>query len=397
VVASDVAETIPGVTQELACGFLMDLLEQVVLGQLEPGKLDTALAAAGLTKHKAASLPLMIADAVWMAWAELELEEDPEKRSRLRDAVQQLLRNELVTRKCLMMTGEGEFLEEVGLVVSRDAWRRKEIRTNTKHVYQQRKYNLLREESEGWAKLVTLLNQSGAGKVTEANAGAVAPETKQLALPLLILLAQQKRLITLQAGYSHLKLVAELYDSCQETLLQYIDFLQTAQTPTQYAALLPSIQSMVDDYLIEPEVVFQLVRPMVKAAAVPPRAALAPSAAASTAAGEEGELEEGEAGPTEAGPMEADSAAEEGALPVANGALPVANSALPVANSALPVANGALPVANGAAAGVGGTLAGILPEVERLMASQATFRALSPLLYAVFWTRTLDELELPHD
>lgn len=36
--------------------------------------------------------------------------------------------------------------------------------------------------------------------------------------------------------------MAELYDSCQETLLQYIDFLQTAQTPTQYAALLPSIQ-----------------------------------------------------------------------------------------------------------------------------------------------------------
>lgn len=32
-----------------------------------------------------------------MAWAELELEEDPEKRSRLRDAVQQLLRNELVS------------------------------------------------------------------------------------------------------------------------------------------------------------------------------------------------------------------------------------------------------------------------------------------------------------
>lgn len=70
-----------------------------------------------------------------------------------------------------------------------------------------------------------------------------APETKQLALPLLILLAQQKRLITLQSGYSHLKLVAELYDSCQETLLQYIDFLQTAQTPTEYAAMLPSIQA----------------------------------------------------------------------------------------------------------------------------------------------------------
>ena len=49
--------------------------------------------------------------------------------------------------------------------------------------------------------------------------------------PLLILLCQQKRLITLQTGYSHLKLVAELYDSCQETLLQYIEFLQTAIPP----------------------------------------------------------------------------------------------------------------------------------------------------------------------
>lgn len=59
------AETIPGVTQDLACRFLMDLLDQVVLGRLEPEKLGTAVAAAGLSKDKMESLPHVIADAVW--------------------------------------------------------------------------------------------------------------------------------------------------------------------------------------------------------------------------------------------------------------------------------------------------------------------------------------------
>lgn len=38
-----------------------------------------------------------------------------------------------------MLTGESEFLEEAGIIVSRETWRRKEIRINTKLVYQQRK------------------------------------------------------------------------------------------------------------------------------------------------------------------------------------------------------------------------------------------------------------------
>jgi hypothetical protein len=46
-----------------------------------------------------------------------------------------------VSKKDLLMTSEGEFLEEMGLIVSREIWRRKEIRTNTKLVYQQRKYD----------------------------------------------------------------------------------------------------------------------------------------------------------------------------------------------------------------------------------------------------------------
>jgi len=44
-----------------------------------------------------------------------------------------------------------------------------------------------------------------------------APQ-EQLALPLLIMLAQQRRYIAAQTDSPHLKLIAELYDKCQETL-----------------------------------------------------------------------------------------------------------------------------------------------------------------------------------
>ena len=43
---------------------------------------------------------------------------------------------------------------------------------------------------------------------------------QQLALPLLILLGQQLRVIALQTESTHLKLVAELYDKAEQTLLQ---------------------------------------------------------------------------------------------------------------------------------------------------------------------------------
>ncbi len=44
-----------------------------------------------------------------------------------------------LTKQQLMESGEGEFFEWCGLVVNKDLWRKKEIRSHTKHVYQQRK------------------------------------------------------------------------------------------------------------------------------------------------------------------------------------------------------------------------------------------------------------------
>ena len=47
--------------------------------------------------------------------------------------------NKQVSKVQLLECCESEFFEGCGLVVSRDQWRKKEIRSHTKHVYQQRK------------------------------------------------------------------------------------------------------------------------------------------------------------------------------------------------------------------------------------------------------------------
>ena len=50
------------------------------------------------------------------------------------------------------------------------------IRFNTKVCYTQNKYNLIREDSEGYAKLVACLNHSGEGALTEATVPAMFRE-----------------------------------------------------------------------------------------------------------------------------------------------------------------------------------------------------------------------------
>lgn len=93
---------------------------------------------------------------------------------------------------------------------------------------------------------------------------SVGPKEQQLALPLLLLLAQQRKLITLNPPSSHLKLVAELYDKCQEATVQYAEFLRRALSPAEYADLMPSITDLAVEYRIDPEIIFELHRPMIK-------------------------------------------------------------------------------------------------------------------------------------
>lgn len=148
------------------------LARAVADGIFAPDNLAKALTLAKVDPSEASAV--CFADSVWFAWLESEGSAAVEERKgRLADLGREALKASLVSKRLLMEIGEGDFMEECGLVVNyREGWRKKEIRANTRHVYTQRKFNLAREESEGYSKLVTLLNQSGAGSIKAAAAEA---------------------------------------------------------------------------------------------------------------------------------------------------------------------------------------------------------------------------------
>lgn len=66
-----------------------------------------------------------------------------------------------VTKRQLQESQELELLEDAGAIPSVKKFKQMETRYNTRLQYVQKKYNLLREESEGYAKLLTLLLSAG--------------------------------------------------------------------------------------------------------------------------------------------------------------------------------------------------------------------------------------------
>ena len=110
-----------------------------------------------------------------------------------------------------------------------------------------------------------------------------------LAAPLLVLIAQRRQALAYEdedggdddfggarggvyggggGGFGarrHLKLTSQLYDSCQETLFHYCDFLAAAYPdPREYAAMLPSLRELVHDHGIEPGIAFHVWRPVLR-------------------------------------------------------------------------------------------------------------------------------------
>ncbi|MQL84844.1 hypothetical protein Taro_017355 [Colocasia esculenta] len=73
------------------------------------------------------------------------------------------------------LSASEEFLSESELSkIKAQDLKAKEVRVNTRLLYQQTKFNLLREESEGYAKLVTLLCHSGLVKTDHASATTIS-------------------------------------------------------------------------------------------------------------------------------------------------------------------------------------------------------------------------------
>lgn len=87
----------------------------------------------------------------------------------------------------------------------------------------------------------------------------------KLAVPLLLLIAQHRSVVVISADVPYIKMVSEQFDRCHGTLLQYVEFLSSAVTPTSaYALLIPTLDELVHLYHLDPEVAFLIYRPVMR-------------------------------------------------------------------------------------------------------------------------------------
>ncbi|KAM4695761.1 THO complex subunit 2 [Rhinophrynus dorsalis] len=84
-----------------------------------------------------------------------------------------------------------------------------------------------------------------------------------LALPLCLLMAQQRNGVVFQeGGEKHLKLVGKLYDQCHDTLVQFGGFLASNLSTEDYIKRVPSIDVLCNDFHTPHDAAFFLSRPM---------------------------------------------------------------------------------------------------------------------------------------
>ena len=94
-----------------------------------------------------------------------------------------------------------------------------------------------------------------------------------LILPLCILLSQhreyivfsdqeerEKAMMTGNIEKRHLKLTGSLYDQCQDSLVQFSQFLSSTLTTEEYIRIFPKIDELVTEYHMPPDVAFFLSR-----------------------------------------------------------------------------------------------------------------------------------------
>jgi THO complex subunit 2 len=91
--------------------------------------------------------------------------------------------------------------------------------------------------------------------------------TSQTAIPMLLLLAQVRSRLLHDEDTKQLKLISHLYDTAQDVLMQFTEFLVAgAKSLESIAALMPDMSVLLDEVGLEVPVAFQLVRPLLRAA-----------------------------------------------------------------------------------------------------------------------------------
>ncbi|KAF9978216.1 THO complex subunit 2, partial [Mortierella antarctica] len=99
----------------------------------------------------------MIVDLLWMMEIENEFVTAAQKE-RMILLTKDIIAQGFIPVRMMKERWEIEFLEEVGLIPNAKMFLKRVVRINTAQLYKQQKYNLLREESEGYSKLITELS-----------------------------------------------------------------------------------------------------------------------------------------------------------------------------------------------------------------------------------------------
>ncbi|UZJ52055.1 hypothetical protein CBS101457_001375 [Exobasidium rhododendri] len=85
----------------------------------------------------------------------------------------------------------------------------------------------------------------------------------RMAIPLLILIAQQRQacIHLVATSEAHLKYLGNLFDTCQEILFQYVEFIHNQLEAQAYSELIPSIPDLCTRFEVEPSIAFHIARP----------------------------------------------------------------------------------------------------------------------------------------
>ncbi|MCO5583306.1 hypothetical protein L7F22_037216 [Adiantum nelumboides] len=90
-----------------------------------------------------------------------------------------------------------------------------------------------------------------------------ALKKSMMIMPLLILIAQQRQACVhlVPDSEAHLKYLGNLFDTCQEILFQYIEFLHNQLDSQSYSDLIPTMDDLCRRFELEPAIASHLVRP----------------------------------------------------------------------------------------------------------------------------------------
>ncbi|XP_014904985.1 THO complex subunit 2 isoform X1 [Poecilia latipinna] len=140
---------------------LYEVCSQVVQGNL---KIDLVSAVLGEMMELRDDLPSILADVFCILDLETGALEEKNKRDHYTHLVGACL--SFVPEAILKERLDPETLESLGLIKQAHQFNQKIVKIKTKLFYKQQKFNLLREENEGYAKLITELGQDLSGNIT---------------------------------------------------------------------------------------------------------------------------------------------------------------------------------------------------------------------------------------